>query len=44
MSGFSKNEKSELMEKRARRQAVLQKLKSNVEKKGVNVWSLEDIE
>lgn len=44
LSGFSKEEKGDLMEKRARRQAVLDKLKSSVEKKGVNVWNMEDIE
>ncbi|OAA42597.1 nuclear pore complex subunit Nup159 [Metarhizium rileyi] len=44
LSGFSKDEKSELMEKKARRQAVLSKLKSSVEKRGVNVWNMEDIE
>lgn len=44
LSGFSKEEKGDLMEKRARRQAVLGKLKSSVEKRGVNVWNMEDIE
>jgi nucleoporin NUP159 len=44
LSGFSKDEKSGLMEKRARRQAVLSKLKTSVEKRGVNVWNMEDIE
>lgn len=44
VSGFSKEEKSELMDKRARRQAVLGKLKDNVEKRGVHVWNMEDIE
>lgn len=44
LSGFSKEEKGDLMEKRARRQAVLSKLKDSVEKRGVNVWSTEDIE
>lgn len=44
LSGFSKDEKSDLMEKRARRQAVLSKLKGSVEKRGVNVWNMEDIE
>ena len=44
VSGFSQEEKGELMEKRARRQAVLGKLKANVEKKGVHVWTMEDIE
>ncbi|KAF5125350.1 Nucleoporin [Metarhizium anisopliae] len=44
LSGFSKDEKSDLMERRARRQAVLSKLKDNVGKRGVNVWNLEDID
>lgn len=44
VSGFSKEEKSELMDKRARRQAVLDKLKGNVEKRGVQVWNMEEIE
>ncbi|KAK1970660.1 hypothetical protein LY78DRAFT_652672 [Colletotrichum sublineola] len=44
LSGFSGEEKSELMAKRARRQAVLNKLKSNVERTGVSVWAMEDIE
>ncbi|KAH6998229.1 hypothetical protein BKA56DRAFT_664839 [Ilyonectria sp. MPI-CAGE-AT-0026] len=44
LSGFSREEKGDLMEKRTRRQAVLQKLKGSVEKKGVNVWTMEDIE
>ena len=44
LSGFSKEEKGDLMGKRARRQAVLEKFKSSVEKKGVNVWNMEDIE
>jgi nucleoporin NUP159 len=44
VSGFSREEKSELMEKRARRQAVLGKLKDSVEKRGVHVWTMEDIE
>ncbi|CAI6095759.1 unnamed protein product [Clonostachys chloroleuca] len=44
LSGFSKEEKGDLMDKRARRQAVLDKLKSSVEKKGVSVWNMEDIE
>jgi nucleoporin NUP159 len=44
LSGFSREEKGDLMEKRARRQAVLGKLKSSVEKRGVSVWNLEDIE
>jgi nucleoporin NUP159 len=44
LSGFSKEEKGDLMERRARRQAVLSKLKGSVEKRGVNVWNMEDIE
>ncbi|KAL0938719.1 nuclear pore complex subunit [Colletotrichum truncatum] len=44
LSGFSKEEKSELMTKRAKRQAVLNKLKTNVERAGVSVWAMEDIE
>ncbi|KAM0353602.1 hypothetical protein ACHAPU_001615 [Fusarium lateritium] len=44
LSGFSREEKGDLMEKRARRQDVLNKLKSSVEKRGVSVWNMEDIE
>ncbi|KAH7162891.1 hypothetical protein B0J13DRAFT_23047 [Dactylonectria estremocensis] len=44
LSGFSLEEKGDLMEKRTRRQAVLQRLKGSVEKSGVNVWTMEDIE
>ncbi|GAB0138015.1 hypothetical protein EsDP_00006262 [Epichloe bromicola] len=44
LSGFSKEEKGNLMEKRVRRQAVLSKLKESVGKRGVNVWNMEDIE
>ena len=44
LSGFSQEEKGDLMEKRTRRQAVLDKLKDSVEKKGVTVWNLEDID
>jgi nucleoporin NUP159 len=33
-----------LMQQRARRQAVLGKLKASVEKQGVSVWTMEDIE
>ncbi|KAM0564462.1 hypothetical protein ACHAPJ_000676 [Fusarium lateritium] len=44
LSGFSREEKGDLMEKRARRQAVLEKLKGSVEKRGVSVWNMEDIE
>lgn len=44
LSGFSKEEKGDLMDKRARRQGVLQKLRGSVEKRGVNVWNMEDAE
>lgn len=44
LSGFSREEKGDLMDKRARRQAVLGKLKGSVEKKGVSVWNMEDID
>lgn len=44
LSGFNQDEKSDLMKKRTGRQKVLQMLKGNVEKNGVNVWSMEDIE
>ncbi|EFQ35257.1 hypothetical protein CGRA01v4_05767 [Colletotrichum graminicola] len=44
LSGFSAEEKSDLMAKRAKRQAVLNKLKANVERTGVSVWAMEDIE
>ncbi|OBR15250.1 Nuclear pore complex subunit [Colletotrichum higginsianum IMI 349063] len=44
LSGFSQEEKSDLMAKRARRQAVLNKLKGNVERTGVSVWAFEDME
>ncbi|KAK2035824.1 hypothetical protein LZ31DRAFT_636870 [Colletotrichum somersetense] len=44
LSGFSSEEKSDLMAKRAKRQAVLNKLKSNIERTGVSVWAMEDIE
>ncbi|RGP80399.1 hypothetical protein FLONG3_1548 [Fusarium longipes] len=44
LSGYSQEEKGGLMQQRARRQAVLGKLKSNVEKQGVSVWTMEDIE
>ncbi|KAH6898418.1 hypothetical protein B0T10DRAFT_395314 [Thelonectria olida] len=44
LSGFSRDEKSDLMDKRSRRQKVLQMLKGNVEKNGINVWNMEDIE
>ncbi|KAJ4016860.1 hypothetical protein NW766_005061 [Fusarium irregulare] len=44
LSGYSQEEKGGLMQQRARRQAVLGKLKSSVEKQGVSVWTMEDIE
>ncbi|KAL7805197.1 hypothetical protein V8C44DRAFT_361262 [Trichoderma aethiopicum] len=44
ISGFSREEKGELMDKRAKRQAVLGRLKESVQKKGVSVWNMEDIE
>ncbi|KAF4453871.1 hypothetical protein F53441_3557 [Fusarium austroafricanum] len=44
LSGFSQEEKTDLMEKRARRKAILGKLKTAVEKRGPSVWSMEDIE
>ncbi|KAG5996095.1 hypothetical protein E4U54_002661 [Claviceps lovelessii] len=44
LSGFSKEEKGDLMDKRSRRQTVLSKLKDSVGKRGVNVWSMEDVE
>ncbi|KAH0499260.1 hypothetical protein TgHK011_006465 [Trichoderma gracile] len=44
VSGFSREEKGELMDKRAKRQAVLGRLKESVQKKGVSVWNMEDIE
>ncbi|KAL6908598.1 hypothetical protein GGI43DRAFT_429522 [Trichoderma evansii] len=44
VSGFSREEKGDLMDKRAKRQAVLSRLKDSVQKKGVSVWNMEDIE
>ncbi|TDZ25932.1 Nucleoporin NUP159 [Colletotrichum orbiculare MAFF 240422] len=44
LSGFSKDEKTELMTKRAKRQAVIDKLRANVEKAGVANWKLDDLE
>jgi nucleoporin NUP159 len=44
VSGFSKEEKNELMEKKAKRQAVLDKLQATVGKHGVTVWAMDDIE
>lgn len=44
LSGFSDEEKKELMEKRAKKQAMLGKLKSMVEEKGVTVWTMEEVE
>ncbi|KOS19248.1 hypothetical protein ESCO_000919 [Escovopsis weberi] len=44
LSGFSREEKIELMDKRIKRQALLAKLKENVQRKGVKVWTMEDTE
>ncbi|KAL7950709.1 hypothetical protein V8C42DRAFT_307295 [Trichoderma barbatum] len=44
VSGYSREEKGDLMDKRAKRQAVLGRLKDSVQKKGVSVWNMEDIE
>ncbi|KAJ2967774.1 hypothetical protein NQ176_g9502 [Zarea fungicola] len=44
LSGFSQEEKGDLMDKRARRKAVLEKLKGSVEKRGVHVWNVESVE
>jgi nucleoporin NUP159 len=44
VSGFSREEKGDLMDKRAKRQAVLARMKESVQKKGVSVWNMEDIE
>ncbi|PFH60776.1 hypothetical protein XA68_10341 [Ophiocordyceps unilateralis] len=44
VSGFSRQEKEQLMEEGAKRRAVLAKFQSGVEKKGVHVWNMEDIE
>ncbi|KAJ4861138.1 nucleoporin or nuclear pore complex subunit [Trichoderma breve] len=43
-SGYSRDEKGDLMDKKAKRQAILGRLKDNVQKKGVSVWNMEDIE
>ncbi|KAL7927561.1 hypothetical protein ACQKWADRAFT_7337 [Trichoderma austrokoningii] len=44
VSGFSREEKGDLMDRRTKRQAVLSRLKDSVQKKGVSVWNMEDIE
>lgn len=44
MSGFSEDEKSELMRQRTRRLAVLSKFKESVKQRGPNVWTMDDIE
>ncbi|KAI0009126.1 hypothetical protein F4779DRAFT_617957 [Xylariaceae sp. FL0662B] len=44
LSGFGDVEKKAVREKRERRTAVLGKLKGSLEKKGVTVWAVEDIE
>ncbi|KAI1133870.1 hypothetical protein F5Y05DRAFT_400677, partial [Hypoxylon sp. FL0543] len=43
LSGFGDTEKRAVKEKRERRRAVLGKLKSSLEKKGVGVWAVDDI-
>ncbi|KAI0829998.1 hypothetical protein F5Y06DRAFT_282542, partial [Hypoxylon sp. FL0890] len=43
LSGFGDTEKKAVKEKRERRKAVLGKLKSSLEKKGVGVWAVDDI-
>ncbi|KAL5596858.1 uncharacterized protein BROUX77_006806 [Berkeleyomyces rouxiae] len=44
MSGFSSEEKAQLMGKKARKRAVLDKLKAQVEQKRVTVWEMETME
>ncbi|RCI14620.1 hypothetical protein L249_6372 [Ophiocordyceps polyrhachis-furcata BCC 54312] len=44
LSGFSKDELEDLKEERARRRAVLDRLRKCIETKGVQVWNMEDIE
>ncbi|KAI1387001.1 uncharacterized protein F4822DRAFT_332097 [Hypoxylon trugodes] len=44
LSGFGDVERKAVKEKRERRTAVLGKLKSSIEKKGVGVWGMDDIE
>ncbi|PHH81749.1 hypothetical protein CDD82_7967 [Ophiocordyceps australis] len=42
LSGFDREEKRDLMEKRAKRRVMLDKLKESVQKKSVAVWSMDD--
>ncbi|PHH67163.1 hypothetical protein CDD81_2932 [Ophiocordyceps australis] len=42
LSGFNREEKRDLMEKRAKRRAMLDKLKESVQKKSVEVWSMDE--
>ncbi|KAI0172058.1 hypothetical protein GGR52DRAFT_580759 [Hypoxylon sp. FL1284] len=44
LSGFGESEKQTVKEKRERRAAVLGKLKGSLQKKGVGVWAVDDIE
>lgn len=44
ISGFSDQEKKGLMEKRAKKLAMLGKLRSKVEEKGVAVWTMDEVE
>lgn len=44
ISGFSDEEKRGLMEKRAKKLAMLGKLKGKVEEKGVAVWTMDEVE
>ncbi|KAI1503258.1 hypothetical protein F5X99DRAFT_407334 [Biscogniauxia marginata] len=44
LSGFGDAERKAVKEKRERRAAVLGNLKSSLEKKGVSVWGVDDIE
>ncbi|KAL7628202.1 hypothetical protein AAE478_002400 [Parahypoxylon ruwenzoriense] len=44
LSGFGDMEKKAVKEKRERRMAVLGKLKASIQKKGVGVWAVDDIE
>ena len=42
ISGFSAEEKRELMDRRARKSEMLQKLRARVEEKGVSVWTMDE--
>ena len=44
ISGFSADEKKGLMERRAGKLAILQKLRGKVEEKGVSVWTMDEVE